>query len=121
MEEKKPPLEELLKNMEKMSGGDPRPMRVLSQINPDFVFEQARGRKLVMDLPLIPPKYKHLIMIAVAASVDSTLCTTTFMKGARIAGVSKEEIAEAVMVARQAKGATIFATAVDGFEAILKD
>ena len=71
MEEKKPTLEELLKTMEKMSGGDPRPMRVLSQINPEFVFEQARGRKFVMDLPLIPPKYKHLIMIAVAAPVES--------------------------------------------------
>ena len=121
MEEKKPTLEELLKTMEKMTGGDPRPMRVLSQINPEFVFEQARGRKFVMDLPLIPPKYKHLIMIAVAAAVESTLCTTTFMKAARIAGVTKEEIAEAIMVARQAKGATIFATAVEGFEEILKD
>ena len=71
MEEKKPTLEELLKTMEKMTGGDPRPMRVLSQINPEFVFEQARGRKFVMDLPLIPTKFKHLIMIAVAASGES--------------------------------------------------
>jgi AhpD family alkylhydroperoxidase len=121
MEEKKPTLEELLKTMEKMTGGDPRPMRVLSQINPDFVFEQARGRKFVMDLPLIPPKYKHLIMIAVAAAGESERCTTTFMKAARIAGVSKEEVAEAIMVARQAKGAALFAASVEGFEEILKD
>jgi alkylhydroperoxidase/carboxymuconolactone decarboxylase family protein YurZ len=99
--------------MEKMTGGDPRPMRVLSQINPDFVFEQARGRKFVMDLPLIPPKYKHLIMIAVAAAGESKRCTTTFMKAAKIA--------EAIMVARQAKGAALFAASVEGFEEILKD
>lgn len=121
MENQQPTIEELLKNMEKISGGDPRPMRVLAQINPAFVFEQARSRKFVMDLPLIPAKYKHLIMIAVAAAVESELCTTTFMKGAKLAGVTKEEMAEAIMVARQAKGATIFAAAVDGFEEVLKE
>ena len=121
MENKQPTIEELLKNMEKISGGDPRPMRVLASINPAFVFEQARSRKFIMDQPLIPPKYKHLIMIAVAAAVESELCTTTFMKGAKIAGVTKEEVAEAIMVARQAKGATIFAASVDGFEELLKD
>jgi AhpD family alkylhydroperoxidase len=121
MENDQPTIEQLLKNMEKISGGDPRPMRVLAQINPAFVFEQARGRKMVMELPHIPAKYKHLIMIAVAAAGESEMCTTTFMKAAKIAGVTKEEIAEAVMTARQAKAATIFAASVDGFEEILKD
>jgi hypothetical protein len=51
MENNQPTIEQLLKNMEKISGGDPRPMRVLAQINPAFVFEQARSRKMVMDLP----------------------------------------------------------------------
>jgi AhpD family alkylhydroperoxidase len=72
-----------------------------------------------MEQPLIPPKYKHLIMIAVAAAVESTMCTTVFMRGASKAGVSKEEIAEAIMVARQARASTIFATAVEGFEELL--
>jgi len=120
MENQQPTIEELLANMEKMSGGDPRPMRVLSAINPAFVFEQARSKKFVMEQPLIPPKYKHLISIAVAAAVESQKCTTTFMKAAVIAGVSREEIGEAIMVARQARASTIFATAVDGFEELLK-
>ncbi len=120
MDTKQPTIEEVLANMEKMSGGDPRPMRTLAAINPAFVFEQARSKKFVMEQPLIPPKYKHLIMIAVAAVVESTMCTTVFMKGAAIAGVTKEEIAEAIMVARQARASTIFATAVEGFEGLLK-
>lgn len=119
MESNQPTLEELLRQMEDMSGGDPRPMRVLGSITPGFVFEQARGRKFIMEQPLIPPKYKHLIMIAIAAAVESTMCTTVFMKGAAKAGVSKEEIAEAIMVARQARASTIFATAVEGFEELL--
>ena len=121
MEEKKSTLEELLKTMEKMSGGDPRPMRVLSKINPEFVYEQARSKKFVMEQPHIPPQYKHLIMIAVAAAVENETCSTTFMKAAKIAGVTKEAIAEAIMVARQAKGAALFAASVEGFEEILKD
>jgi hypothetical protein len=43
MENKQPTIEEVLQNMEKASGGDPRPMRVLAKINPGFVFEQARS------------------------------------------------------------------------------
>ena len=120
MENKQPTIEELLSNMEKVSGGDPRPMRVLAAINPAFVFEQARGKKFVMEQPLIPQKYKHLISIAVAAAVESQMCTTVFMKGAAKAGVTKEEIAEAIIVARQARASTIFATAVEGFEDLLK-
>jgi len=120
MESTQPTLEELLRHMEKTSGGDPRPMRVLGAIKPEFVFEQVRSKKFVMEQPLIPPKYKHLIMIAVAAAVESTMCTTVFMKAASGAGVSKEEIAEAIMVARQARASTIFATAVEGFEELLK-
>lgn len=118
MEEKRPTIQEMLKNMEQMSGSDPRPMKALAAINPEFVFEQARSKKFVMEQPLIPPKYKHLIMIAVAASVESTMCTTVFMKAAKLAGVTKEEMAEAVMVARQARASTIFATAVEGFEQV---
>jgi alkylhydroperoxidase/carboxymuconolactone decarboxylase family protein YurZ len=60
-------------------------------------------------------------MIAVAAAVESEMRTTTFMKGAKIAGVSKEEIAGALMVTLQAKGATTFATAVEGLEQMLGD
>jgi AhpD family alkylhydroperoxidase len=74
-----------------------------------------------MDLPHIPAKYKHLIMIAVAAAVESQMCTTVFMRGAKLAGVTKGEIAEAIMVARQARASTIFATAPEGFEAILDE
>jgi AhpD family alkylhydroperoxidase len=111
----------MLQMMEKASGGDPRPMRVLAAINPEFVYEQARSRKFVMEQPHIPPKYKHLIMIAVAAAVESQMCTTVFMRGAKLAGVTKEEIAEAIMVARQARASTIFATAVEGFETLLED
>jgi len=72
--------------------------------------------KFVFDLPNISAGYKHLIMVAVAAAVNSHLCTETFIKVARRAGVSKEEIGEALLAARFALASTIFATAVEGME-----
>jgi len=48
--------------------------------------------------------------------VSSHLCTETFVKLAHRAGVSKEEIAEAIITARFALASTTFASAVEGME-----
>jgi AhpD family alkylhydroperoxidase len=73
---------------------------LLNDLIPEWIPKQAQERKFVFELPHIPPKYKHLIMIAVAASVSSHLCTETFIKIAKRAGVSNEEIGEAIIAAR---------------------
>jgi len=64
-----------------------------------------------MGLPGIPEKYKHLIMVAVSAALGCEMCTEVFTKIAKRKGVSEEEIAEAILVARFAMASTIFATA----------
>lgn len=51
-------------------------MRPLADTNPTFVFDQVRGIKFFMEQPLIPPIYKHLIMVAVACAVVSMMCKT---------------------------------------------
>jgi alkylhydroperoxidase/carboxymuconolactone decarboxylase family protein YurZ len=53
-------------------------------------------------------------MIAVAAAVSSHLCTETFIKIAKRAGVSKEEIGEAIIAARFALASAVFASATEG-------
>lgn len=121
MEDKKPTLEQVLKMMTDNLGEKPRPMMLMSKVMPEMVFKQAQDRKFVYDLPNIPAKYKHLIMIAVAASVSCPMCTDTFMKIAERSGVSKEEIAEAVITARFALASTVFASATEGLENLLKE
>ena len=117
MEEKKMTVEEMLKMMEKGLGEEPRPMVLMSKLIPEWIPKQAQERKFVMeDLKNIPPKYKHLIMIATAAAVGCHLCTETFIKLARRSGVSKEEIAEAILATRFALASTTFATAIEGME-----
>ena len=116
MEEQKPNIEQILKMMAENLGEDPRPMVLMSKVIPEWIPKQAQERKIVFDLPHIPVKYKHLIMIAVASAVSSHLCTETFIKIAKRTGVSKEEIGEAIIAARFALASTVFASAVEGLE-----
>ena len=118
MEKEKPTLEQVLQMMAENLGEEPRPMVLMSKVIPDMVLKQAQDRRFVFDLPHIPAKYKHLIMIAVAAAVSSHLCTETFIKIAKRSGVSKEEIGEAIVAARFALASTVFASAVEGLEAL---
>ena len=120
MNEQKPTVEQILHMMAENLGEEPRPMVLMSRVLPEWIPRQAQERKFVFDLPHIPAKYKHLIMIAVAAAVSSHLCTETFIKMAKRAGVSKEEIGEAIIAARFALASTVFAAAEEGLEAITK-
>lgn len=121
MEEKKPTVDQILKMMAENLGEEPHPMVLMSKIIPEWIPKQAQERKFVFELPHIPAKYKHLIMIAVAASVSSHMCTETFIKIARRAGVSNEEIGEAIIAARFALASTIFASATEGLEHLTKE
>jgi alkylhydroperoxidase/carboxymuconolactone decarboxylase family protein YurZ len=58
--------------------------------------------------------------VAVAAAVSSHLCTETFVRLAARAGASKEEIAETLITAKFALGSTVFASAVEGMELVIK-
>ena len=123
MEEKKPmSVEEILKMMEKGLGEEPTPMLLMSKLIPEWIPRQAQEKKFVMeDLKAIPPKYKHLIMIAAATALGSHMCSKTFIKLAKRSGVTKEEIAEAILATRFAMASTAFATTIEGMEYLVKE
>ena len=116
MEPNKPSVEQILKAMAENLGEEPRPMMLMSRVVPEWIPRQAQERRFIFDLPHVPAKYKHLIMIAVASAVSSHVCTETFVKIARRAGVSNEEVGEAILTARFALASTVFATATEGLE-----
>lgn len=120
MPEQIPSVEQILQKMREQLGEEPRPMAMMAEVLPQWLPQQAQGRKFVFDLPHIPAKYKHLIMVAVAAAVESPLCTETYIKLAHRAGVSKEEIGEALVTARFAAASTIFAASLGGLEYLAK-
>jgi alkylhydroperoxidase/carboxymuconolactone decarboxylase family protein YurZ len=121
LEEKRPTVEQILRMMAENLGEEPRPMVLMSKVLPEWIPKQAQERKFVFDLPHIPTKYKHLIMIGVAAAVSSHLCTETFIKIAKRSGVTKEEIGEAIIAARFALASTVFASATEGLEYLTRE
>ncbi len=103
--------EAILRRMEEMIWEKPLPQLLMSKVVPEWIPRQMDKRQFVMQLPNIPEKYKHLIMIAVAAAVGSKMCTEVFTKIA-----TEREIGEAILVARFALASTIFATVTPALE-----
>ena len=94
----------------------PTPMDILRAVSPEGAKAYMDHRAATMDNPAlqtVPLKYKLLIGIGVAASLQSSTCTLMWTKQAKQAGVSDAEIAEAILVARLMKMATVNDTAAD--------
>lgn len=122
MEDKQQPIvEQTLKMMAEKHGEAPRPMVLMSRLIPEWVPRQAAEQKFVMDLPHVPAKYKQLLMIATTIGAGNHQCTKTQIKLAQKAGLTKEEIGEAILVARYALASTVFNTALDGLELLVGD
>lgn len=86
------------------------PMELLKELAPEFAKNQMDEKALLFDHPnyqAVPGKYKLLIGIAAAAVAGSDTCTQMWVKMAVDQGVTREEIIEAVMVARYMKQATV--------------
>ena len=94
----------------------PTPMDILRAVSPEGAKTYMDHRAATMDNPAlqaVPPKYKLLIGIGVAASLQSSTCTLMWTKQAKQAGATDAEIAEAILVARLMKMATVNDTAAD--------
>jgi len=92
------------------------PMEVLRGISPEGAQTFLDHRAATMDNPhlqAVPLTVKLLIGIGVAAALQSSTCTLMWTKQARGAGVSDAEIAEAILVSRLMKMATVNDTAAE--------
>ena len=114
-----PTVEQVLKAMGEKMGEVPRPMVLMSRVAPEAVLRQAADQKFVFELPHIPMKYKTLMMIAATVAMGNEKCTKTQIKQAHRAGITKEEIGEAILLGRYALASTAFNTVVDGLEVLV--
>jgi AhpD family alkylhydroperoxidase len=92
------------------------PMDRLRAISPEGAKTYMEHRKAIMENPelqAVPAKYKLLIGIGVAAALQSSTCTLMWTRLAKQAGVTEAEIAEAILVSRLMKMATVNDTAAD--------
>lgn len=92
------------------------PMDILGAVSPEGASTYMAHRAAIMDNPALnalPTKDKLLIGIGVAAALQSSTCTLMWTRQAKNAGASDAKIAEAVLVARLMKMATVNDTAAD--------
>jgi len=100
------------------------PMELLKEIAPEFAQNQMDERALLFEHPnyqAVPAKYKLLIGIASAAIIGSDTCTQMWVRMAKDKGVTKEEITEAMMVARYMKQATVNDTVANSLRLLSSD
>jgi len=92
------------------------PMDVLRAVSPEGAKTYMEHRTATMDNPqlqAVPLTVKLLIGIGVAAALQSSTCTLMWTKQARAAGITDAEIAEAILVSRLMKMATVNDTAAE--------
>lgn len=86
------------------------PMDLLREFAPEFAKHQMDEKALLFEnekYQAIPKKYKILAGISAAAVLGSDTCTHMWVKQAKMAGITNEEITEAMMVARYMKQAVV--------------
>jgi AhpD family alkylhydroperoxidase len=92
------------------------PMDILRAISPEGAKTYMDHKAAVMENPqlqAVPRKYKLFVGIGVAAALQSSTCTLMWTKLAKQAGATDAEIAEAILVSRLIKMATVNDTAAD--------
>lgn len=120
MEDKKPiSIEQLLEAMTVEMGRNPETMVLLSQVNEAAVFEHAANKKFAMSGTHIPPKYKLLMSLVAAAAMGSEKCLNNYTQAAIKKGVSKEEIVEALLLARFVKATSVISLSSDALKMIV--
>jgi AhpD family alkylhydroperoxidase len=99
-----------------MPDAELNPMQLLGRVSSEGARTYMEHRAAIMDNPALaalPLQVKLLIGIGVAAALQSSRCTLMWAKQARQAGVSDEQMVEAVLVARLMKAATVNDAAAD--------
>jgi len=115
-----PTAQQILKQMEEKMGGVPRPLAIIAEINPDAVVEHAMNQQFLAKQEQLPPKYKALINVGVAAALGSETCTKNQVAMALKSGATREEIVEALLCAKQTKSSTIFSASLAGLELLVQ-
>jgi len=120
MEEKKMiTIDQLLEAMAAEMGRSPETMVLLSQVNEKAVFEHAANKKFAMSGEHIPKNYKILMGLAASAAMGSEKCIKNYTQAALKNGVSKEEIVEALVLARSVKASSVYSASTDALKMVL--
>ena len=103
--------EEILQEVERTLGVVPTFLKELEHDSVALEHSWELIKKFILGESLIPPKYRELLAIAVAAAVHCRFCVTFHSAAAGLFGATEEEIKEAAFLAKHTVG---WSTFVDG-------
>ncbi|SDI09934.1 alkylhydroperoxidase AhpD family core domain-containing protein [Alteribacillus persepolensis] len=92
-------------------------LKEFSELNGDVFQAFIDFDKRAMKESILSVKEKELIAVAVAHTTGCAYCIDIHTKGAKKAGVTKEELAESIMVATALKAGSAFAHSVNALHA----
>ena len=99
-------IEQLLEMARQESDGSSQPLELLAALDSEAFKDHLMLKKKVYSTPLIPKKYKSLLAVAVGIALDNPSCIMNNTKAAVKAGATKDEVMEAINVAKFSKSAT---------------
>ncbi len=94
----------------------PRPLEVLGELNEKLALAHIDTKAATFVPGALTAKYKALMAVSAAVALDSAPCIQNNVKLARQNGATKEEIMEAIEVARFARAATIISASAPALE-----
>ena len=111
----------IMENIKKENGEVPKPIQVLGDLDESLVVNHVSDKQFVMSKEAIPVKYKNLILLASAITLDAPACIMTNTKAARKSGASVEEIMAVFALAKFAKSSTTLSNSTAAFEWLLNN
>ncbi len=125
MSNQMPTPQQVLEQMEQKfsSDGVPESMKLMIDVAPDFLVEQAMSSKMSMqsDSNALDPKTSLLVYFAAALGMKDEACIDTLTHAALKAGITKEELFSAVKIVRHAAFSGIIGAAEKVFEIVKEE
>jgi alkylhydroperoxidase/carboxymuconolactone decarboxylase family protein YurZ len=113
-------VDQLIAAMGAELGQEPETMKILAGLDERVVFEHAANKNFAFSGEHIPAKYKLLMSLAISAALGVEKCIETYTTVALRKGFSKEEILEAMLVARFVKATTVISTTTSSMRMVLE-
>ncbi len=109
-------IEQIMVQIKNEMGEVPRPLELLSELDPRAFQEQINNKKMIYSQETINPKYKAFIALGVGVALGSSNCILNNTKAAIKAGASKAEVMEALSVAKFSTSASTLSSSLSALE-----
>lgn len=114
-------IEDLLQKIKMEMGEIPKPLDLLSKLDPNTLIGFLEGKKNAYSGNHLEMKTKALIALAVGIALDSQGCIMNNIKAAKKIGASNAEIMEAYSVAKFSKSSSSISGFANAMEWLLQN